>query len=184
MRQTDEDDRRAVADLRAGKGTAAMSNYSARERLHIAADSGAALDRMVEDCCRLGGLTNPKDHVIFAQTRAEVRAANDGSAKARSTRDYRGKGAVLVGSDAFMVGDRVLFHSQLMNLQSRTLSRSGGSTNRLLRNHHDPPRQSDTSHATRKKRFAREHWSRFRAAFGQGRVVERIRHVPFTKRNR
>lgn len=113
-RQKDARDQEAVKALREGRADEALRNYAERGRLKIGRDKEDAIKQLVAEWSKNGGIENPKEHVIFAQTRREARALNAAAQKERQRFGaVRSWGGVGVGEERIFVGDRVIFHKPL-----------------------------------------------------------------------
>jgi len=78
QRQRHDWEREALARLRAGDITAALTEYAAHRRLHVASRAEELRERLVTDYLgRRARVTNPFEVVVVTARRADARAANE-----------------------------------------------------------------------------------------------------------
>ena len=114
-RQHNPADRKAVGQLREGKGIAeALKSYAQRGCLTVAKDKSMAVSQLVKTWAASGGKKRPQEHVIFTETRAEADVIN------RLCQRERAKALkinpltrVRVNGQSFHIGDRVIFKERL-----------------------------------------------------------------------
>ncbi|MBX9792571.1 MAG: relaxase domain-containing protein [Pirellulales bacterium] len=111
QRQRDENDRRAVHDIRYGEAKKALKNYAERGRVTIGADRDETIQKLIGVWAERGGAKTPQRHRIFTQTREDAHVVNQRcQAKCKESRAVRSVVGVRVGQHYFYKHDRVLFH--------------------------------------------------------------------------
>lgn len=119
-RQRDVVDQRAVSDFAVGDPEAALRHYAEKGQFFVGRDRSDIEKTLVADWRRHGGAFQPKDHRIFAATRAEVERLNQLCQWERV-----GAGAIEAservshGGQLLMVGDRVRFDASARTLGIR-----------------------------------------------------------------
>lgn len=110
QRQRDLNDQQAVQDIREGRAEDALKNYAQRGRVTIGNDKQDTVSRLIATWAANGGVANPKDHVIFTQTRADAQLVNRMCQAERQRFGLnRDTSCVCIGDDKIYVGDRVMF---------------------------------------------------------------------------
>ena len=125
IRQEREADRQAVRDVIAGQTQKALKHFLDQGQLHVADDREHARQALLNDWKTTGGLTNPKDQLIFTGTRLDAAILNRQIQADRiRTGCISGLQSVTVGKDNIHQGDRVLFtkNAKAMGLQNGMLA--------------------------------------------------------------
>ena len=98
-----------MAQIRKGQLDEALLNYAVRDRITIGKDGKETIEKLLDHWKSTGGLENPRDHLIFTQTRSEARLINDRCQKERQGEKSRFFG-LRSGQETIFNGDRVIFH--------------------------------------------------------------------------
>ncbi len=110
-RQIHQEDRDAVSLVRAGKIKEAMENYLSRGRLSITDTRHDAAKKLIAEWSDNGGISDPRRHSIFTETRREAQVINKLCQEARvATGQCDNQAAAKLGDTRFFKGDRVLFN--------------------------------------------------------------------------
>lgn len=110
-RQKDAADRQAVKDVVEGRSEDALKHYAEKGQFFVGEDRSQAERELIADWAKNGGAQKPRDHHIFAGTRAEVAQFNTLAQWERAKAgvvDARQR--VQHEDQVFMVGDEVRFH--------------------------------------------------------------------------
>jgi Ti-type conjugative transfer relaxase TraA len=108
VRQSEEWAREAVVDFADGRAEKALRAYDEKGLLTIAADRGEAKAALVESW-KEEGIKAPRENVIFAGTRAEVKDLNQLAQDARRSAGQLGFRSAAVEGTTFYEKDRIVF---------------------------------------------------------------------------
>lgn len=108
-RQKEEWAKKAVHDFADGRAKEALDAFDKRGLLSVAEDKPQLQAKLIDDWAKSGGVQNAKEHLILAQTNAEVKELNRlAQAKRKELGELKEKHAI-IGEDRFFEGDRIMF---------------------------------------------------------------------------
>lgn len=122
QRQKEEWSREAVKDFHKGDAEKGLKAFQERGLLTIADDRKGAQKELIA-AWREGGVKAPKENLILASTRAEVRALNRAAQEERAINGRLGSKSVSVEGEKIFQGDRVVIskNSRLLGVRNGDL---------------------------------------------------------------
>lgn len=120
--------KQAVHDFADGEAATALAAYAERGLLHIANTRDEAADRLVAQWAADGGMENPREALMLAGTRREVRRLNDLARERMREAGMLGDDVGVPTEDgelALATGDRIVFgkNSKLLGVKNGSFAR-------------------------------------------------------------
>ena len=108
-RQKEDWAKQAVHDFADGKADKGLKAYQERGLITVKQDKQELYKTLVNDWASSGGVDNAKDHLILANTNADVRKINQLAQEKRKQEKALGKRHTRIIGETLYEGDRVLF---------------------------------------------------------------------------
>jgi len=114
VRPRNREDVQNIERVTAGEAKAALEDLARRRRLHVAASRESAIERLLAEWKRSGGIDNAKDHLIIVSSQQEARQVNNRASEIRRAgqkghrRITKDESIILASGEKIHVGDRIL----------------------------------------------------------------------------